>query len=106
MDQKHTKLGVAAFLLSFTAALITFGLIAIVVIVRALDHNGNHDWHAAKVLLALCLFVLIAMNLVALALAVAGLAQAERKKVFAVLALVLAALQLAGSLLLLIANSH
>jgi hypothetical protein len=105
MESKHTWLGIASFVLSMLTGASTCGLFALVAIGRAAGHVAQHDHKVAQVILAICLILLVLTNLLALGLGIAGLAQTERKRLFAVLGTVFASLQIAG-MLLLIAGSH
>ncbi|HTF90090.1 MAG TPA: hypothetical protein VK843_16870 [Planctomycetota bacterium] len=106
MENKHTRLGIASFALSALAAGCTFALFALGLLLRALIRGDHHDFHFLKVLFLLGLFAIFFMNLASLGLGIAGLAQTERKKLFAVLGTVFASMQIVATLLILLANMH
>ena len=106
MDLKHSKLGIASFLLSCAAFACTFLLIAFAMIASLARHAPQDARQLGHMLFALGLFALVFANLVSLGLGIAGLCQAERKKLFAVLGTVFACLQILGSLLFVIAISR
>src|SRR5688500_7975005 len=100
---KHSRLGIAAFALSLVAGIGLFGLVAIVMIQQAIDHPGHFGGNLAQVLGLLWLCLVALLNLAALGLGIAGLVQADRKKLFAILGVGLASLQLLSMLLFLVA---
>jgi hypothetical protein len=104
MEQKHTKLGIASFALSLLAGFGMFTLIAIAAILGRIRHWDHDVREVAQFLGAVCLLALVTTNIAAVGLGIAGLAQADRKKVFAILGTVFAALQLVLTVVVL-ANS-
>lgn len=94
MEQKHSGLGIASFLISLMAG---FGLLATIVaalVVRSVltRHTHGDEVHVARMVFVVLLLGLILLDLVALGLGIAGLAQAERKKLFAILGTAFAAI--------------
>lgn len=106
MEPKHTLLGIASFVLSVLTGACAFGLFVIAVIVHGLSHGDYHPRRAAEIIFGLCLLALFSTNLVALGLGIAGLAQSDRKKLFAMLGTAFAAVQILGTILLAIASAH
>ena len=102
MELKHSGLGIVSFLLSLFTAMGAFGLFAIAAVLSMAHHAPPEARHMGQALFVLCLIALVFTDLVALGLGVAGLAQSERKKLFAVLGTVFAGLQVAIVLLLVV----
>lgn len=101
---KHSRLGIASFALALLALWGAAALVFAAAIVGGAHRLEPEIRHLLQVFVALCVFGLASANLVALALGIAGLAQSERRKLFAILGTVFASLELLLLLLLLLSR--
>lgn len=92
----HSGPGVAAFIIALVAGALVFLAIVIAGIVEASDPGGIEGSALAVILGAMLLFAVMAC-LCGAALAIGGLAQEKRNKVFAVIGLVFNGLILFGA---------
>jgi len=87
IDKRHSGLGIASFIVSIMVGLIMFCLIALISILTASsDYELKEDSHEA-IAIGLGIFGLLFIDLIAVALGIAGLCQPNRQKVFAILGL-------------------
>jgi hypothetical protein len=100
-EKGHSRLGVASFVLATFAGLLLFVLFAVAGYLEVSTPGGIEDGPVA-VACGLALLAAGALELVALALGLAGLAEANRKKVFAILGVVFSGLALFGSIVLVV----
>jgi hypothetical protein len=94
---KHGGLGIASFVMSILAGLITFGLIVAATVAEMSSPNGMDEESMEAVLLGLSLIAMLLVLLVALALGICALFQSG-KKVFAILGVVFSSCILFGTL--------
>jgi heme/copper-type cytochrome/quinol oxidase subunit 3 len=95
--QKHSGLGIASFVMSVIAGIITFGLIVAATVVEMSSPDGMDEESMEAVLLGLSLIATLFVLLVSLGLGICGLFQSG-KKVFAILGVVFSACILFGTL--------
>ena len=100
MEEKHSGLGIASCVIGGVAGLGTIGVLILALIVRAvLRHNAHFEAApTARIIFGVLALGLLLMELVALGLGIAGCAQADRKKLFAILGTVFAAVPLLVSI--------
>jgi len=85
--QKHSGLGIASFIISCVSGIAMFSIFVAAGLMQAAP-GGIDERSSSAVVLGLGIFAFIGMTLVALGIGIAGLAQKERKKLFAVLGVV------------------
>ena len=100
MEPRHSKLGIASFLLSIAAGMGQVGLIAIAILLSNRGHAGHDAAQLGRVLLVLSLFAITGSNLTAMGLGIAGLVQSDCRKLFAILGTVFATLGIMLTILL------
>ncbi len=93
-EQKHSGLGIASFITSIVSGILTFLLIVIAGVIETSTPGGMDEESASAMIVGLFLFTFLGASLVALGLGIAGLMQKERKKIFAILGTVFAAVTL------------
>ncbi|HET7655954.1 MAG TPA: hypothetical protein VFK18_03035 [Luteimonas sp.] len=92
MERRHSGLGIASFITSLVAGLLTFILIAAAAMMVASSQGTFDETSPEAVGLGLGIMALLLVELVAVGLGIAGMLQKERKKLFAILGLVLSGL--------------
>jgi hypothetical protein len=86
---KHSRFGIASFIIALGVGVFEFVLIAIAGVL-AMQAGGELDENSPEAMIVgLGVFAGFGMNLISLGLAIAGLCDRNRKKVFAVLGLVI-----------------
>ena len=81
---KHSGLGIASFILSLVSGVFSVGSV-VVAGVLTMRAGGMNETSPEAMLVGCCIIAFMFLALVALGLGVAGLMQADRKKVFAIL---------------------
>jgi hypothetical protein len=85
-EQKHSKLGVASFVLSIISIICTFALIIAAI---TTDVSGGLDENSARfMVIGTLYFLFVGFSIVGIGLGIAGLFAKNMKKVFAILGLV------------------
>ncbi len=102
VEQKHSGLGIASFITSIIAGILIFLLIAVAGVMEASTPGGMDEESAGTIVVGLLLIAFLGASLVALGLGIGGLMQKERKKIFAILGTVFAAVSLVGTISLMI----
>jgi hypothetical protein len=105
MDRKHTKLGIASFTLTLLTGFFTFAFLLAAAVLSNVHRIDPDARRIGQFLAFLCFVAILTANLTALGLGIAGLAQADRKKLFAILGTTFAALQLLVALVVVLANA-
>jgi len=100
MDQKHSALGIAAFIIAVVAGILMFLAIVVAGVMEAATPGGIHEHSAGAVLLGVFIIALWLLDVVAIGLGIAGLVQKDRKKVFPVLGVVFGAATILGTVAL------
>jgi hypothetical protein len=93
---KHSRLGIASFCLALVGGVIEFALLVVVAILDASDQGGMDEDSPQAILLGAGLIGGGILCLLGLALGIAGLCEGRRKKVFAVLGVVMNVLAILG----------
>jgi hypothetical protein len=85
--QKHSRFGIASFILALCAGIFVFILVAIAGVLGAMSGGDLDENSPEGILLVLGFMAGCALNLISLGLAIAGLCEKRRNKVFAILGL-------------------
>lgn len=88
MEQKHSGLGIASFILSLVCGLMIFVLFVVAGVIEVSTPGGMDEKSAAAIIIGLLIFLDFFILLVAIGLGIGGLIQKERKRLFAILGLV------------------
>ena len=99
---EHSGPGVASFVTALVAGTLVFVCIIVAGIVEASDPGALHDESPLAVVLGLGIIFSLVVCFAGVALAIAGLMQDKRNKVFAVIGLVFNGLILAGAALIIL----
>lgn len=97
VDLKHSGLGIASFVLSILVGLSIFASLVAAVIAAESGGAEFSDDSGASMILGLAVMGLLLLDLLALALGIGGLLQANRQKVFAILGTLFSFLIAAGT---------
>jgi len=102
-EMPHSGLGVASFIISLVAGVGMLVLVGVATVLSAAQPGGQLDEESlAAIMIGLVLALAALAQLVAIGLGIGGLVQTGRKKVFAVLGTVFAAMSLLGALMLML----
>ena len=85
---KHSGLGIASFIISIVIGMFDFFLVTIAGIVEATAPGGIDEESVVAVAVGLSIFLGFGVSLIGIGLAIAGLIQKNRKKIFPILGLV------------------
>lgn len=105
MHTPHSGMGIAAFITALCGAVLMLGLIVVAGIIETTTPGGMEETSMSAILVGLGLMGTALMQLVAFGLGIAGAVQADRRRVFAVLGLVLSISSILGVVLLMIIGS-
>ncbi len=97
-EQKHSGLGIASFITSIVSGILILLLIVITSVIETSTPGGMNEESAGATMVGLFLFACLGAALVALGLGIGGLIQKERKKIFAMLGTVFAAVTIVGTI--------
>ena len=97
-EQKHSRLGIASFITSIVSGILFFLVIVIAAVMETSTPGGMDEESAGAIMVGLFLFAFLGAALVALGLGIGGLIEKERKKIFAILGTVFAALTIVGTI--------
>jgi hypothetical protein len=100
-DQKHSRLGIASFITSIVSGVLMFLLLVIAGVMETSTPGGMDENSAGAMMVGLFLFAFLGAALVALGLGIGGLIEKDRKKIFAILGTVFAAITVVGSIFIL-----
>lgn len=100
MEKKHSGLGISSFVISIITGVLMFVLIVVAGLMEVSTPGGIDENSASAMLVGLFMIALIIVDLVAVGLGIAGLAQRDRSRVFAVLGLVFGAFTITGTVAL------
>jgi hypothetical protein len=100
IPQKHSRMGIASFIIALGQGLVTLLLIVLAGILASMGRQQENE--AGFMILGLFFIVGIFDHLVGVVLGIAGAVQKSRKKVFAILGLVLNTLALLFVVLLIV----
>jgi len=102
MEQKHSGLGITSFVISLLVGVLIFAAIIIAGFASAHRPDGMDERAPGTILLGLAIIGFMLLDLLALALGIAGLFQKDTKKVFAVLGILFSLFTLLGTIGLMI----
>lgn len=105
MHTPHSGVGIAAFITALCGAVLMLGLIVIAGIIETTTPGGMEETSMSAILVGLGLMCTALMQLVAFGLGVAGALQTGRRRVFAILGLVISVGSMLGVVLLMIIGS-
>ena len=100
-DQKHSRLGIASFITSIVSGVLMFLLLVIAGVMETSTPGGMDENSAGAMMVGLFLFAFLGAALVALGLGIGGLIEKDRKKIFAILGTVFAAITVVGTIFIL-----
>jgi hypothetical protein len=98
----HSGLGIVSFVIAIAVGLFEFILFAIAGVLETTTPGGIDENSPATILLGLALVGGLLVNVLGIGLGIGGLCQRYRRKLFAVLGVVLGSVALLGVLLLMI----
>ncbi len=102
VDQKHSGLGIASFIVSTVVGFLTFLLIIVAGVMEASTPGGIDESSSSAVVVGLLIVACIGIDLVAFGLGIAGLMQKDRRKIFSVLGVVFSTATAVGTILLIV----
>lgn len=105
VERKHSGLGISSFIISLGGGVAMFLLFCVAGFMETTTPGGIDEESGVAVVLGLVIFAVIAVHLLGLGLAIGGLTQRDRKKVFSVLGLVFNALIVVGTTALIVLGS-
>src|SRR6218665_3861150 len=106
MEQKHSGLGIASFIISIVTGILIFLLFIVAGVVESSTPGGINEESTEAIVLGLFIILMLFINLVAIGLGIGGLCQSERKKIFAILGTIFSSLTtLLAILLIIVGNS-
>lgn len=101
-DRKHSGLGIASFTTSIVSSVLIIFLFTIAGAMEASAPGGIDEESPEAVFLGLSILTFLFTSLVALGLGIGGLADRERKKIFATLGAIFSAATITGTIFLMI----
>lgn len=90
-ENKQSVLGIAAFILSCISFFAILVLVLLAGFIEATTPGGMNETSIEAILIGSTLFAFIGLSLLGFVLGMAGLFQKERKKIFAIIAVLIAA---------------
>ncbi|WP_447593413.1 hypothetical protein [Aquipseudomonas campi] len=106
MEQKHSGLGIASFIISIVTGILIFLLFIVAGVIESSTPGGINEESTEAIVLGLFIILMLFINLVAIGLGIGGLCQSERKKIFAILGTIFSSLTtLLAILLIIVGNS-
>ena len=101
-SRKHSGLGIASFILAIFAGFTAFALVVTAGVLEASTPGGIDDESPVAIIIGLSLFAIIGVNLLGIALGVAGIFQPNRYRTFAVLGILFNLMLIMAFLLLVV----
>ena len=101
-EHKHSGLGVAAFVISRCVGLLQFILIVTAGVIEAASESGMDENSPEALVLGAGIIGLLLVDVLAIGLGIGGVVQSNRKKIFAVLGIVFAAITIVLTVVLMI----
>ena len=96
VGKKHSGFGIASFIMSILVGIGAFSVILVAGFVEASNPEGINEESPIAIIVGLCVFGVIGLNILGIGLGVAGLCQSNRSRVFAILGLVFNGLVIMG----------
>lgn len=100
--EKHSGLGVSSFVISVVIGILMFLLFVVAGVIETSTPGGMDEESAAAMLVGTFMFLFLFIEMLAIGLGIAGLFQAGRKKVFAILGITCAVATIILTILLII----
>jgi len=97
VERKHSGLGISSFVISLGGGFAMFVLFCVAGFMETTTPGGIDEKSGVAVVLGLVIFAVIAVHLLGMGLAIGGLTQKDRKKVFSILGLVFNVLVIVGT---------
>src|SRR5207253_8753704 len=88
LPRPHSAMGIASFIISVVTGFGMFAMFVIAGIMQSTAPGGMDERSVGAIILGFCIIGLLAIDLVAAGLGIAGVCQKDRKKIFAVLGIV------------------
>lgn len=85
MEQKHSGIGIASFVISILAGILIFLVFAVAGSLEVSTPGGIDENSTEAIMIGLAIIGLLFFNVLAVGLGIGGLLQKERKKIFAIL---------------------
>ena len=102
MEAKHSGLGISSFVISTLTGVAMLVLIVLAGVLETTTPGGMDEESLAAVLIGLFMFAFLFIDLLAAGLGIAGLLQKDRKKIFAILGVIIAVATILLTMLLLV----
>ncbi len=102
MDQKHSGIGIASFIISTVVGLLAFLLIIVAGVMEASTPGGIDENSSSAVVVGLLIIGVLGIDVVALGLGIGGLMQKDRRKIFSVLGVVFSTTTVVGIILMIV----
>jgi hypothetical protein len=94
IEPRHSGLGISSFVLSVIIGVLMFCLFVIAGVIEQTTPGGMDEEAVSTMLVGLFLIGFMVLDVVAIGLGIAGLFQANRRKLFAILGVVFASITL------------
>lgn len=98
MENKHSGLGIASFIISTVVCALTFILLMVAGAIEVSTPGGMDENSVEAVIIGMLFIGFMLLELLAAGLAIAGLCQKNRLKIFSILGLVFSIFSLVGGL--------
>lgn len=102
MQQKHSRLGIASFIVSILITALIFLSIIVAGVMEASSPGGIDETSPAAVILGLVIIGMLLLDLVAFGLGIGAIFQKDRNKLFAILGIIISAVTFLGTISLII----
>ena len=102
VDQKHSGIGIASFIISTVVGLLAFLLIIVAGVMEASTPGGIDENSSSAVVVGLLIIGVLGIDVVALGLGIGGLMQKDRRKIFSVLGVVFSTTTVVGIILMIV----
>ncbi|MFP4173662.1 MAG: hypothetical protein ACLFV4_12195 [Candidatus Hydrogenedentota bacterium] len=100
--RKHSGLGIASFITSLVSGFFLLIMFGVAGVMETTTPGGIDEESAEAMIVGLFIFAFLGLSLVALGLGIAGLAQNDRRKIFALLGTIFSGVSIIGTLLIMI----
>ena len=102
LDQKHSGIGIASFILSIVVAIAMFFVFVFAAVMASRTHGVLDPNSLIAIVIGFGIVLCLVLDLVALGLGISGLLQKDRKKIFALLGTIFSASTIIGASTLII----
>lgn len=94
---RHSGIGIASFVISCVSTVLIVALVVVAGVIEVSTPGGMAEDSVVAIVIGLMMFFFVFLALIALGLGIAGLFQAQRRKVFAALGTVLSVATVGGA---------